>query len=284
MDEVQAAWGIHEIVNENMASAARVHIAEKGRDPRNYVLVATGGAGPVHAYRVAKKLQLSRIICPLGAGVASTIGLLVAPPRVDFVHAYVARLGEIDWERLRGIYREMEERAIATLAEVGVRRSDVRLLRMADMRYVGQGYEVVAQMPSGELGPSSRQSMQGAFETAYRELYERTLPSVEVEALNWRLFAYGPETEAEAIAAGLKARAEAVTDGRALRGRRQVYDGEAGGFVETAVYDRYRLRPGESHAGPAIVEERESTVVVGRDGRFRVDGYQNLIVDIEGPR
>ncbi len=276
-----ALEAIHEIVNENMASAARVHIAEKGRDPRKYTLVATGGAGPVHAYRVARKLQLHKIVCPVGAGVASTIGLLVAPPRVDFVHAYVARLGEIDWEKLRGIYREMEERAVATLGEVGVPASQVQLLRMADMRYIGQGYEVVAPLPSGELGPAREAEMRAAFEDACRELYERTLPTVDVEALNWRLFACGPDAGAEAIAAGLKSRGEAVQSDSALKGYRPLYLGESGCFQEAAVYDRYRLCPGESYHGPAVVEERESTVVVGREGRFYLDGYQNLIIEIE---
>lgn len=279
--EVEAAWGIHEIVNENMAGAARVHIAEKGRDPRKFVLVATGGAGPVHAYRVARKLQLRKIVCPLGAGVASTIGLLVAPPKVDLVHAYVARLGEIDWEKLRGIYREMEARAVATLREVGVARSEVSLLRMADMRYVGQGYEVVAAVPEGELGPERLAEMRESFEEAYRTLYERTLPTVEVEALNWRLFAYGPGTEAEGIAAGLRRRVAAAGDGPPLKGHRPIYLGELGRFEAAAVYDRYRLKPGGSYRGPAVVEERESTVVVGPDARFSVDDYQNLIVEME---
>lgn len=283
VSEVAAAWGIHEIVNENMASAARVYIAEKGRDPRKYTLVATGGAGPVHAYRVAKKLQLSKLICPMGAGVASTFGLLVAPPKVDFVHAHVTRLGEIDWGKLSAIYQEMEERAVATLEEVGVPRSQVRLARMADMRYVGQGYEVVAQLPEGDLGPASLAGIRQGFEDAYRELYERTLSS-EIEALNWRLVASGPGAEAASIASGLKGRAQALQGESALKGHRPVYLGDRGRFEDVPVYDRYRLQPGESHHGPAVVEERESTVVIGEDGRFSVDAYQNLIIEIEGGR
>jgi N-methylhydantoinase A len=280
--EVEAAWGIHEIVNENMASATRVYIAEKGRDPRRYSLVATGGAGPVHAYRVARKLQLGRVICPLGAGVASTIGLLVAPPRVDYAHAYVTRLGEVDWDRLGEIYRDMEERAVATLGEVGVPRDQVSLERMADMRYVGQGFEVVATLPGGELGPERAGEMREGFERAYLELYERSLPSVEVEVLNWRLVASGPAAGAEEVAAGLRERAGGGPGGGALKGRRPVYLGGPGRFEDVAVYDRYLLAPGESYPGPAIVEERESTVVIGPEARFSVDEYQNLIIEMEG--
>jgi len=280
IDEVQAAWGINEIVNENMASAARVHIAEKGRDPRKYTIVATGGAGPVHAYRVARKLQIRRVLCPLGAGVASTIGLLVAPPKVDFVHAYVSRLKDLDWEKLRSIYREMEERAVAALAEVGVPASQVVLSRVADIRYVGQGYEVVTRIPDGELGPEKAGEIREAFETAYRELYERSLPEVEVEVLSWRLFAYSVPVGAEAIAGGLKSRNGRPHRGSALKGHRPIYLGDQNGFQQAAVYDRYLLKPGDSYPGPAVVEERESTVVIGRDARFSVDGYQNLIIEI----
>ena len=278
--EVEAAWGIHEIVNENMASAARVHIAERGRDPRRYTMVATGGAGPVHAYRVARKLQMSKLVCPIGAGVASTIGLLVAPPRVDYVHAYVTRLGEIDWERLAEIYREMESHAVATLGEVGVDRSDMRFLRMADMRYVGQGFEVPTELPDGELEPSMLGPIRESFERTYEQLYERTLPRVEVEALNWRIFAYGSPAEAEAIAAGLRGRAVQTEPGPALKGHRPIYLGERGRYQDAAVYDRYSLRSGDSYPGPAVIEEKESTVVVGEEGRFSVDDYQNLIVEI----
>ncbi len=280
--DVEAAWGIHEIVNENMASSARVHIAEKGKDPRAYTLVATGGAGPVHAFRVAKKLQARKIICPLGAGVASTIGLLVAPPRVDYAHAYVTRLAEADWDKLKGIYADMEERAVATLREVGVPRAEVRLLRMADMRYSGQGYEVVVTLPEAPFGPSGVPAMRAAFESAYRELYARTIPTLEVEVMNWRLFAFGPSGRAEAVTSGLKSRGRGAGDGKALKGQRPIYIGDAGRFEEASIYDRYRLRPGESHPGPAVVEERESTVVIGPDGRFTVDQYQNLIIEIEG--
>ncbi|MBI4505168.1 MAG: hydantoinase/oxoprolinase family protein, partial [Chloroflexi bacterium] len=279
-DAVAVAWGIHDIVNENMASAARVHIAERGRDPRRYALVATGGAGPVHAYRVAKKLQLKRVLCPLGSGVASTIGLLVAPPQTDLVHAYVARLDEMDWARLNAIYDGMSREAAALLAQVGVPEEAVVFQPTADLRYVGQGFEVVTPLPPGPYGPQHAPVLAKAFEEAYRALYERTVPGLEVEGLNWRLRAAGPPTDATRVAEALRSRDGPGHGGAAQRGERPVYFPELGGFASTAVFDRYALRPGDRFAGPAIVEERESTVVVGPDQTFHVDPYHTLIIEL----
>jgi N-methylhydantoinase A len=153
LDLTRAAWGIHDIINEQMASAMRVHIAEKGRDPRDYTIVATGGAGPLHAFRIAEKLHIGRILCPLAAGVASTIGLLVAPPKVDLVHSRVWRLSELDWSSLNQIYAELQAQAQTVLEPMGVAAADLTLQRLADMRYVGQGHQIVVPLPDGVLGP-----------------------------------------------------------------------------------------------------------------------------------
>src|SRR6185437_4610791 len=187
LNAVAAAWGIHDIVNENMASAARVHIAERGRDPRRFALVAIGGAGPVHAYHVARKLRLARVLCPLGAGVASTMGLLIAPPQTDLVHAYVSPLGELDWDRLNRIYADMREEAASVLGQLGVAPELIQFQPMADLRYVGQGFEVVTSLPSGPYSPQSRSSFTAAFDAAYKAVYGRTVPGLEIEGLNWRL-------------------------------------------------------------------------------------------------
>ncbi|HEX3722662.1 MAG TPA: hydantoinase/oxoprolinase family protein [Nitrolancea sp.] len=282
-DVTEVAWGIHDIVNENMASAARVHIAERGRDPRGFALVAIGGAGPVHAYRVAKKLRLARVLCPLGAGVASTIGLLIAPPRTDLVHAYVTPLETLDWSRLNQIYDEMQAEATALMSQLGVEPDAIQFQPMADLRYVGQGFEVVTSLPEG---PYSRESLPGfiaAFDSAYRALYSRTVPGLEIEGLNWRLRASVPSNGARHVSKALRAHDNA-TSGSALLGQRPVYFPETGGFTPTPIYDRYRLACGERLAGPAIVEERESTVVVGPGATFSIDRYQTLIIEIEVDR
>ena len=283
-DVSAAAWGVHDIVNEQMASAARIHVAERGRDPRRYALVATGGAAPVHACRVARKLRLSRVLCPLGSGVASTVGLLVAPPQVDLVHAFISRLDELDWEHLNRLYAAMRREATALLGQLGVAPEAIAFAPLADLRYVGQGFEVLTPLPPGPYGPASGQALRAAFEAAYRALYQRLVPDAEIEGLHWRLRAAGPSTGAEQVAAALRVRGQAgeTTGDSAPRGERPVYFPETGGFVATPIHDRYRLRPGDRLRGPAVVEERESTVVVIPGATARVDPFLTLVIDLEG--
>jgi N-methylhydantoinase A len=272
----RAAWGIHDIINEQMASAMRIHIAEKGRDPRDYTIVATGGAGPLHAYRIAEKLHIGHILCPLAAGVASTIGLLVAPPKVDLVHSRVWRLAEMDWPALNRLYAELKVQAETLLRSMGGTRTHMTLQRLADMRYVGQGHQVVVPLPEGELGPQHQTAIEANFEHAYRQLYGRTLTGVPIEGITWRLTAQGQGTSIDFATA----HALSTDTSAAERGQRPVYLPETGGFVEVPVYNRYALHPGSSFEGPAVVEERESTVVIGQGGHCRVDTYGNLRVTL----
>ena len=280
LDATGVAWGIHDIVNENMASAARIHIAERGRDPRRFALVATGGAGPVHADRVARKLRLSRVLCPLGAGVASTLGLLIAPPQCDLVHAYVTRLDAIDWQRLNGYFDQMREESAALLEQLGVPFDQIEFQASADLRYAGQGFEVVTPLPAGPYDLSSADTFASVFESTYRAQYGRTVPGLDVEGLNWRLRARGPATGPDQVSRALRTD-DSEPDGAPLTGRRAAYFPEMGGFTMTPVYDRYRLRPGDRFAGPAIVEERESTVVVGPSASFSIDAYRTLAIDLQ---
>ena len=150
------AWGIHDLVNENMANAARVHIAEHGKDPRRYTLLATGGAGPVHAYYVAKKLGLKRLIAPRAAGVASALGLLIAPARVDRVATVARELDRIQWPDLEATFREMETKAKAVLAATLPEGAAPAIARLADIRYVGQASELVVPLPAGPYTAASR--------------------------------------------------------------------------------------------------------------------------------
>jgi N-methylhydantoinase A len=188
---LETAWGIHDVVNENMAAAIRVFSAEKGVDLRRFALVAFGGAGPVHAYSLALKLHVGWILCPYGAGVASAIGSLVAPPAVDFVHSYMSALDSLDWNGLNGIYREMEERGRTILNEAGIFGSDVVVTRSADMRYVGQGYEITVPVPFGDLS-GSRQTLEKNFWDTYHSLYQRHLDGVKIEGVSWRVTVSGP--------------------------------------------------------------------------------------------
>ena len=270
-----AAWGIHQIVNENMASAARIHAVERGRDVRAYPLFAFGGAGPVHAYRVAQILGESTLICPLGAGVASALGLLVAPLAFDFVRSAYGFLDELPWDRINTVLDDMRSEGHALLRHAGVPAADVAMRRSADMRYTGQGHEINVPVPTGRLGPESRDTIMRSFEAAYQQLYHRLGPAVAVEVLNWRVVVSGPRptlTFPEASGSG-DARA-------AIKGERQAYFPESGGFRPTRVYDRYGLGPGAEFAGPAIVEEHESTVIIGPGGHCRIDSASLLVAEM----
>ena len=268
------AWGIHDLVNENMASAARVHIAEKGRDPRNYTLVATGGAGPVHAYYLARKLGIKRIVCPRNAGVASAFGLLLAPARVDRTAAFAASLDELDWPALETAYQGLEAAAREVIADTGADAGNTQVQRLADMRNIGQGFELVVMLPPGPYTSASHDCFLDAYDQAYQLHFTRPPPNVPVAvaAIRVRLTAKG-----EAVI-------DALTQGRdqapAQRNLRQVYFPESGGAVATAIHDRATMSTEETFTGPAVVEEPESTMVIGPGGRFRLSASGNLIIDL----
>jgi N-methylhydantoinase A len=271
-----AAWGIHRVVNENMAAAARIHGIERGKDLRAYPLFAFGGAGPVHAWHVGRILKVPRVLVPFAAGAISAYGLLAAPLAFDFVRTATHRLDAADWGAINGLFDEMEAEGRAVLRGAGVADGAVRLRRTAEMRYLGQGHEVEAALPDGPLGAASLEAIRGAFEAAYRALYGRTPLGVAIEALNWRLVISGPTPEFSMGTAPAATGAEAAPVAKA---RRPAYFPEADGYVETAVYDRYALRPGAAFSGPAIIEERESTTVIGPRARVRVSPALDVVAE-----
>jgi len=273
LDVVAAAAGIQEIVNESMATATRLHVSERGRDLRRYALLAFGGAGPVHAYRLAQLLGLKRLICPYAAGTASALGFLVAPLTVEQVRSYVAPLDQIDWSRLQALYEDMERVAADSLAALGVERGEMAFARTAEMRFSGQGYEITAPVSPGRLDAGRRSDLEEGFLAVYRQLFERA-PTAPIEGLTWRLRATGkrPDLVLDFRGGG--------GDAAARKGSRPVYFHEERAFVETPVYDRYRLPPGTKLDGPAVIEERESTVVVGPGAGIEMDAGLNLLVTL----
>jgi N-methylhydantoinase A len=273
VDLMRAAWGMHEVVNENMVNAARIHLVERGRDQRRYSLIAFGGAGPVHAYRVAEKLKLRQIICPPAAGVASAFGFLVAPMAFDFVQTYLTALPSIDFAHLNMIFEEMETRGRALLRQAGVPDEVMTVTRSADMRYLHQGFEINVPVAGGRLSSDDIPRLQVSFDREYERMYKRLNPSVEVEALNWRVIVAGPRP----IIRVKQTDHQSPPIEAMRRGERPAYFPEASGYVNCPVYDRYQLTPGMVLHGPAIVEERESTVVVGPGARVEVDAYHNVV-------
>jgi N-methylhydantoinase A len=271
LDAVEAAWGIHQVVNENMANAARVHAIERGKDPRAYPLFAFGGAGPVHGYRVARALGVPSFIAPLGAGATSAFGFLCAPLSFDFVRSLYGRLHELDWSGANEALEEMEEEGRDLLRASGVADGDVMVRRLCEMRYVGQGHEVTVELPDGNLGPDDADRLTSVYRKEYRRLYSREGPDVPLEAITWRLEVSSPRPR-------IQLDGEESDPGEARKGEREIYVPEEGGFLAVPVYDRYLLGTSATFEGPAVVEERESTVVIGPESRAEIDGARNLLV------
>ncbi|HEX6480929.1 MAG TPA: hydantoinase/oxoprolinase family protein, partial [Ktedonobacteraceae bacterium] len=272
----EAAWGIHQIVNESMANAARIHTLERGKDPHRFPVFAFGGAGPVHGFRIAKALGSPALIVPFGAGVMSAVGFLTAPLAFDFVRSWPGRIASLDWQEANALLSEMEEQGQALLEKSGVLPEQISHRRVADIRYVGQGHEIQVPLPPERLSSESVPAILNSFEEVYRRLYERLSHAVPVEIINWRVISSGPPAQVRLQVAGDEQRAAQT----ALKGSREAYFPELGGYAAVPVYDRYGLMPGTGFDGPAIVEERESTVIVGPDCRFRIDEQRNLIVEL----
>jgi N-methylhydantoinase A len=277
VDLLEAAWGVHQVVNEQMASAARIHAIEHGEDPRAFPLFAFGGAGPVHAFRVGAILGTSELIVPLGAGVASTVGFLAAPLAFDFVRSYYGRLDGLDWAHVNALFAEMEHDGRTILREAGVADEAIRLSRTVELRYVGQGHEVPVPLPDGALRDTLAPSLLATFEETYRRLYERIAPGNPVEALTWRVVVAGPRPTLPLDRLSL-GDGPAVPAEAAIKGERPIFLPEARGLVPVPVYDRYRLGPGASFAGPAVVEERESTLLIGPGASATIDELRNVVV------
>jgi N-methylhydantoinase A len=274
--EMDSALGVQRIVDETMAAATRMHLAEKGRDPRRYTLIAFGGAGPVHAYNLARLLKMKRLVVPLGAGVASALGFLVAPPATDMVRSYVARLERLDFDQVNTLFAAMTEQGTRLLGEAGAEPSTIALRPTADMRHVGQGFEIPVPLPATTLGPDDLPAIRAAFFASYRERFGRVVEESPIEVMSWRLACVAPGQD-------IRIKPTAVdgdkTPAAARRGTREVLF-EGLGSLSCTVYDRYALAPGATFEGPALVEERESTCCIGPDARVSVDQFLNLVIEL----
>lgn len=271
----QAVAGIHAVVNNNMAAATRRYIAEKGRDPRRYTLIATGGAGPVHAYGLARELKIERVICPLGAGVSSALGFLIAPPATESVRSYISRLDVLDVATINQLYADMSVETTEQLDAAGAERSTLTTRRTVEMRYVGQGFEIEVPVPD-ELSDAASlgELLRNAFLKKYDQLFGRRIDGIPIETVSWRVKVAGVKPDIK-----LQFEGQQIDRGAALKGERLAHFPDHG-YVPTKIYNRYGLAAGTTFAGPAVIEERESTVVVGPDATVTVDPHLNLIIDI----
>jgi len=279
----EAAWGIHELVNENMARAAAIHALEKARRITDYAMVPIGGAGPVHAAHIAGKLGLARVICPLGAGVASAFGFLAAPTSFSFVRGRVEALAALDFDSLRTLLASLETEGRALLAAAGTAGEDVKVHIEAAMRYQGQGYEVDVELEPTAIERGDRDAIAADFVRTYGRLFGRVEAGMPIEIVSWRLGVRGPRPGvALAAARGETALRQAAKTG-AVKGSRMAWFPRNGGFVRTTVYDRYAFAPGSRALGPALFEERESTVVVPPNAQVVCDDNLNLVIELPAP-
>jgi N-methylhydantoinase A len=270
----QAAWGIHAIVNTNMELATRVVSIERGRDPRALTLVAFGGCGPVHGCRLAQALGIPRVILPAAAGVTAAIGLLAAEVRFDVSRTYVRRLDALPPGPLGAMYDEMAAQAMQVVRDSALGGA-VHVVRSVDARYVGQGYELTVPVPTGPLDAGALGRVRASFDEIYAARYGYAQPAEPVEVVTWKLSAIGG---APRVAL---AKAATTSETSPLKSRRRAYFPEIGGWVDCPIYDRYHLAAGLQIAGPAIVEERESTSVLPPGTLATVDEYANLIVTVD---
>lgn len=273
LDVVHAAWGIHATVNASMGNAARVHAIERGHDPTGLPLFTYGGAGPVHGAGVAAALHASRVVVPPAAGVLSAAGFLTAPLSFDLVLSRQILLQDLDAGTVAEILGPLEDQGAELLTKSGV--EDVRHTRFADLRFAGQGSEVTVELPAASSDWA--EDVARRFTAAYVELYGHAVPEdVPVEAITWRVRSSGPVPEAVmTVAAGTD------ESGRAVVAHRDAFFPQADDYVRTPVYSRYRLAPGTVLDGPALVEEKESTLVVPPGATCRVMPDFSLVVDLD---
>lgn len=270
----RCAWGIHDLVNEAMAKAAAMHATDLGIDPRQLPMVAFGGAGPVHAYGIARKLGIRRIICPTGAGVTSALGLLIAPVAVDISASHPMVLKDWDAGIVQPMLDDLAEQGARVVIAGGVPEAEIEYRFSVDMRHIGQGHEINVDLPSLTLPQAEfLEELERRFYAQYVELFGRTVRNSGIEIITWRMRAGGKRATAQ------RPVAEAVA-GAPLKGRRPVYFDSLGCKVDTPVYDHYALPVDEPFQGPAIVEQHESSIVVGPEGTARVDAEGNLIIDL----
>lgn len=264
----KAALGVFEVVCEQMAAATRAHATDRGVDYRGLPMLAFGGAGPVHACKVASLIDASMVIYPPLASVLSAFGTLVSPAKIDLVRSELVRLEAIDWSKLGTTLDAMIAEGSAALAEAGLRIEEARFGFAADMRYVGQQSEVSVVFDADPRTISDPARLRAAFEAEYEKVYALKLDDMPVEVVSWRVIAQGrpPAREAKVAFPAEWARPKRT---------RPVHLGE--GPVEVPVYDRSAFAPGQTVEGPVIVEERETTIFVLPGWRLELHDSGSLI-------
>ena len=272
LDAGMAALGVIEMVDENMANAARVHAIESGKTYDGRTMIAFGGGGPVHGTRIAEKIGITRMLVPSGAGVGSAIGFLRAPVGYEVVRSLYQRLGSLDLGAVNALLAAMADEAASVVAQ-GSFGAETEERRIAYMRYVGQGHEIAVPLPARPLTAADVPAIRAAYDAEYTRFYDRPVPGSDVEVMSYAVTvatlppaSAAPSTEAPAYQAE-PARTQTVRDTA------------TGAIADWAIYERDGLNPGARFAGPAIVAEAETSTLVGPgwSGRITAEGYIELI-------
>jgi len=267
-----AGFGVAEIVDENMANAARVHAVERGKAVGETTLIAFGGAAPLHASRLAEKLGIRRIIVPRNAGVGSAVGFLRAPVAYEVVRSRYMRLDSFDAAAANTLFDGLKDEA-RRVVESGARGQTLEERRTAYMRYVGQGHEIVVPVPARALTASDVADLRRGFENEYRALFQRVIPDGAIEVLSWTLTLSTPSTLPKALASvSRKSGATAI-------GKRPVFDAATESFAEVSVYRRPDLGPGQTVAGPALIVEDETTTFVSARFDAAIDAAGSIVLE-----
>jgi N-methylhydantoinase A len=276
LDLMRAAWGIHDIANEDICRAFRMHATERGFDYRLSGMAAFGGGGPVHAARIARKLMVPKVIFPADAGVMSAFGMLAGAMSFEIMRSHRANLAGLDQTSFQAVLAPIEAEASAYLRQAGIAPEDIRLDRRLDMRYAGQGYDIEVALPADLPPDRLLDALPELFASSYKAIFDTTLDQ-PMEIVSWKVEALGPEPEFHYM----------TGDGdwsqgteRALKGHRRAFFPRAGGLIDCPVYDRYRLATGAILRGPCLIEERESTVLLDQDDEGRVDAAGNIMTEI----
>jgi N-methylhydantoinase A len=276
MSVVDAAAGVFRIINQSMADATKVVSVQRGYDPREYALISAGGACSIHACKIAEEVGSTTVIVPKAASVFCALGMLESDIRLDSLKTWHAVIPGIDLDEFNAVIEAAEKKAMTELLQEGVERERASLVRHLDMRYVGQHHEVNVDIPSGcRIEQKHLPIIADAFNRAHEKLYTYSTPENPMEIMNLRITAVGAVEKTGLFARKLGGKDPA----KAYKHTRKCHFAEKGGFAEIPVYNRDLLVPGNVIPGPAVIEERITTIIVHPSWDARIDEFENVVME-----